>query len=228
MNQYTRDKVRIYIVEDEEHIRQELILLFNQYGYDVFYCEKFDKVVEDIINQQPDLILLDINLPYKDGYTLCREIRSNQDTPIIMLTGQDSALEEVMSLEAGADDFIGKPYHPKVLLAHIEAVLKRTSAQPVSNEIIVKGVSLDRSLAVLCFREKKVELTRNEFRILNQLMSNPDTIVSREEIMEELWQDGQFIDENTLNVNVGRLRKKLAGIGLDDFLKTKRGMGYCV
>jgi len=146
--------------------------------------------------------------------------------PVIMLTAQNSEMEEVMSLKAGADDFVSKPYHPQVLLAHMEAVLKRSGAGNANQVLRHRGLLFYPLSGMIEYNGKKEELTRNELKILALFMKHPGEIVSRDEIMEELWQDGQFVDENTLNVNVVRLRKKLSELGLEDFLETKRGMGY--
>lgn len=218
--------MKIYIIEDETDIRMELAKLLERYGYNVAFCVNFKTVLEDVQKSKPDLILLDINLPYKDGFQICREIREKMSVPVIMLTSHNSEMEEIMSLKAGADDFVGKPYHPQVLLAHIETVLKRTNAEGNQKQLSYHGVTLDQMGGILEYQGKRLELTRNELRILSLFMGQPGTIISREELMEELWQDGQFVDENTLNVNIMRLRKKLSEIGLNNFLETKRGMGY--
>ena len=220
--------MKIYIEEDEKEISDNLILLLEQYGYEAVCCEDFKEVIADIKEHAPDLILLDVMLPFKDGYTICRELREQMDTPVIMLTGQNSEMEEVMSLKSGADDFVAKPYHPQVLMAHIEAVLKRTAGSAAKNTITVHNVTLDRLAGTLSHNGGQIELGKNELRILNLLMGQSGKIVSREEIMEELWQDGQFVDENTLNVNILRLRRKLEELGCGDLLKTKRGMGYMI
>lgn len=236
--------MKIYIIEDDREICENLSLLLEQYGYEAICCENenLKNVVMDVKEHGPDLILLDILLPYKDGYTICKELRNELDTPIIMLTGQNSEMEEVLSLKSGADDFVGKPYHPQVLAAHIEAVLKRTALPAGRNTITVENVTLDRTAGILYCKASQstndrnsqkpdqttiqVELSRNELRILNLLMGQRGRIVSRDEIMEELWRDGQFVDENTLNVNMARLRKRLEEAGIKDFIKTRRGMGY--
>lgn len=223
-----REKQKIGIIEDEEQMRREVAELLKKYGYDTVVYTDFEHIMEEIVKDTPDLLLLDVNLPYKDGYEICREIRGKYGFPIIMLTAQDSAMDEVMALKCGADDFITKPYHPQVLAAHVETVARRARKQPAGNKITHKGVTLDTASAVITYQDKSAELTRNELKILYTLMQTPDRIVAREEIMNSLWQEGQFIDENTLNVNVGRLRKKLADIGADDYLETKRGMGYKV
>ena len=220
--------MKIYVVEDEEEIRQEVKKLLNQYGYEVKESTSFENIKEEIIDYFPDLILMDVEIPYKDGYILCEEIKKAQNIPVIMLTAKNSPLEEVMSFKAGAEDFVAKPYHPQVLLAHIEAVLKRccSEQEQPQDKINYKGMVLDRRKGVLVYEQKQVELSKNELKILNLLMTKPGEIIEREELMEELWQAGEFVDENTLNVNVGRVRKRLEEIGMKDALETKRSMGY--
>lgn len=220
--------MKIYIVEDEEEIRQEVKKLLNQYGYEVKESITFENIKEEILEDLPDLILMDVNIPYKDGYVLCSEIKEKENIPIIMLTAQNSPLEEVMSFKAGAEDFIAKPYHPQVLLAHIEAVWKRcsnTKEQP-QDKMDYKGIVLDKRMGNITYKEKQVELSKNELKILNLLMTRPGEVIEREEFMEELWQAGEFVDENTLNVNIKRVRKRLEEIGIKEALETKRGMGY--
>lgn len=228
--------MKIYMIEDDREACGALSLLLAQYGYEPVCCEmeNLEYVAEDVKKHAPDLILLDILLPYKDGYTICRELRDETDIPIIMLTGRDSEMEEVMGLRAGADDFVGKPYHPQVLIAHIEAVLKRSTAAAAGNTVTVGNITLDRTAGILYIRDGQepdhaafpIELSRNELRILNLLMGQRGRIVSRDEIMETLWRDGQFVDENTLNVNMVRLRRRLEAAGIRDFIRTRRGMGY--
>lgn len=220
--------MKIYIVEDEEEVREEVKKLLNQYGYEVKESITFENIKEEIIDYSPDLILMDVNIPYKDGYILCEEIKKAENIPVIMLTAQNSPLEEVMSFKAGAEDFVAKPYHPQVLLAHIEAVLKRCLGEKESpqDKITYKGMVLDRRKGILSYEENQVELSKNELKILNLLMTKPGVIIEREELMEELWQTGEFVDENTLNVNVRRVRKRLEEIGMKDVLETKRSMGY--
>lgn len=221
-------KQKIGIIEDEEQMRVEVSGLLKKYGYDTALYTDFEHIMEEVEKDTPDILLLDVNLPYKDGYEICREIREQYTFPVIMLTAQDSAMDEVMALKRGADDFVAKPYHPQVLVAHIETVARRTLQQPAGTMVTHKGVRLNTASAVITYQGKSAELTRNELKILYVLMQKPDRIVARDEIMNGLWQEGQFIDENTLNVNIGRLRKKLADIGAADYIETKRGMGYRV
>lgn len=220
--------MKIYIIEDEKAIRDELELLLDKYGYKSESSDDFQNIVSLALYSKPDLILLDINLPYKDGYEICREIRMESDIPIIILTSNDTDFDELMSLNIGADDFITKPYNPQVLLARIQKILERVNKKVERAIINYNDVSLDLLKAELTYNDNILELTKNELNILRLLMQNSGNIIPREEIINELWQDEQFIDENTLNVNIVRLRKKLSDIGLDDFLKTKRGLGYFI
>ena len=185
-------------------------------------------MVDRIEEADPHLILLDINLPQFDGYHICREIRRQGEVPIIMVTSRDSEVDELMSMNLGADDFITKPYHTQILLAHIAAILKRTYHRESSRMLEHKGVSLDLSKSVVSFEGKQVELTKNEMRILHLLMENKGNIISRDEIMNDLWQSDEFVDDNTLTVNINRLRRKLEEVGVHQFLITKRGQGYLV
>ena len=217
---------RIFIIEDDVKIRNELKAFLEKYGYECMASDGFDNVVDDALSSKSHLILLDINLPLYDGYHICREIRRSSDVPIIMVTSRDSDSDELMSMTLGADDFITKPYNTQVLLAHIQSVLKRAYHTESSKTIEHKGVVLDVSKSLVRFKDRQVDLTKNELRILYILMDNRDTIISRDDIMSDLWQSDEFVDDNTLTVNINRLRKKLEGIGIEDFLVTKRGQGY--
>ena len=219
---------RIFIIEDDVKIRNELKAFLEKYGYECMASDGFDNVVDDALSSKSHLILLDINLPLYDGYHICREIRRSSDVPIIMVTSRDSDSDELMSMTLGADDFITKSYNTQVLLAHIQSVLKRAYHTESSKTIEHKGVVLDVSKSLVRFKDRQVDLTKNELRILYILMDNRDTIISRDDIMSDLWQSDEFVDDNTLTVNINRLRKKLEGIGIEDFLVTKRGQGYMV
>ncbi|MDD6490152.1 MAG: response regulator transcription factor [Clostridia bacterium] len=219
--------MKIYIVEDDKTLRTELCKLLNSYGYECAYSDDFQNIVQHIFNENPSLILLDINLPYYDGYQICREIRKKSDVPVIIVTSRSTDMDELMSLNLGADDFITKPYNSHILLAHISAVLKR-GRNTVSDTAEYRGLELIFSKSTAEYKDKSIALTKNEFQILLFLIKNKEHIVSREDIMNELWQTDEFIDDNTLTVNINRLRKKLSSIGLDDFIITKRGQGYIV
>lgn len=218
--------MRIFIIEDDLNIRNELSELLSKYGYECIASDNFKAITQNALEAAPDLILLDINLPYQDGYQVCRDVRKESNVPIIVLTSRSTDFDELMSLNIGADDFISKPYNTQVLLAHIQAVLKRTYQIEENSVLIHNGLTLNLLKGEMSYQGQTVELTKNELGILRLLMISKGNIIPRDEIINELWQDEQFIDENTLNVNIVRLRKKLGDLGLRDYLKTKRGLGY--
>ena len=211
----------IYVVEDDAAIRGELIQALERNGFEAVWCEAFDHVVEDVQERNPDLVLLDLTLPGTDGQFLCRELRAVSEVPIIVLTSRVTEIDEVMSMTMGADDFIPKPYSTRVLVARIQALLRRAVLEH-------KGVTLDVSRSIAQAAGGQIELTKNEMRILGLLMAHAGTIVSREEIMRDLWDSDAFVDDNTLTVNINRLRATLAKIGVSDYLTTHRGRGYSV
>ena len=218
---------KILIVEDDKKLRDELKIFLERHGYEVFLLEKFDNSIEDILGYKADLILLDINLPNADGEYICREIRKVSNIPIIIVTSRDSELDELLSINNGADQYITKPYNIQILLAKIERLLKRSYSGNVSQDKIDCGkFVLNLSKSIIEKDGKIVELTKNEFKILHYLVLNKEKIVSRNEIMDYLWESENFIDDNTLTVNIKRLRNKLEEIGLNDVIETKRGQGY--
>lgn len=220
------DTKKIFIIEDEEKIRNELSTFLNKYGYITSYSVDFENIVEEALKSKCNLILLDINLPYYDGYYVCREIRKKSDVPIIVVTSRDSEVDELMSMNLGADDFITKPYNAQILLARISSILRRSYNSKDLDILEYKELEHNLSTSEASYKDKKTELSKNESRILNVLIKNNGKIVSRNEIIEALWESDEFVDDNTLTVNINRLRKKLEEIGANDFLKTKRGQGY--
>lgn len=217
---------KIFIIEDEEKIRIELSELLNRYGYEANYSNDFENIVKIALESNSHIILLDINLPYYDGYYICREIRNKSNIPIIVVTSRNSEVDELMSMNLGADDFVTKPYNTQILLARISSLLRRTY-QNMDLEIFeFKGLKYNMSTSEMEFDNSKVELTKNESRILYTLIKNKEKIVSRNELMKSLWQNDEFVDDNTLTVNINRLRKKLEEVGAVDYLQTKRGQGY--
>ena len=218
----------IYIVEDDDPIRHELAQVLERNGYRTAACETFDTVVDDIVAAAPDLVLLDLTLPGTDGQFICRELRERSDTPIIVLTSRVTEIDEVMSMTMGADDFVSKPYSSRVLVARIQALLRRTSAAPERNVIAHNGVELDLARSIASANGRRVELTKNEMRILALLIKHAGAIVSREAIMRDLWDSDAFVDDNTLTVNINRLRGTLEKIGVTGYLSTHRGRGYSV
>lgn len=217
---------KIFIVEDDKILREELAVLLEGYGYLCEMSDNFKTILDDILASQANLILLDINLPYVDGYHICREIRKVSDIPIIIVTSRNTDMDELMSMNLGADDFITKPYNTQILLAHISAILRRTVQVKSSDFYDYKGIRIFPNQSKIVRDNKEIELTKNELRILIFLVKNQGKIVSRVDLMDELWQSDEFVDDNTLTVNVNRLRKKLREIGADDLIQTKRGQGY--
>jgi len=216
----------ICIVEDDAVIRSELKTLLEKYGYKATVTEDFGSVVEFVLIQKPSLVLLDINLPVYDGYHICREIRKDSKVPIIVVTSRDSDMDELMSMNLGADDFVTKPYNTQILLARISSLLNRAYGAEKVDKLVFGELSLDMGKNLVSFGAGSAELTRNELRILALLMRNKNTVSTRDAIMNELWQSDEFVDDNTLTVNINRLRKKLEEIGAEGLLKTKRGQGY--
>ncbi len=218
---------KILIVEDDEKLRDELEIFLNNNGYKAESIKTFENTIQDILKINPDLILLDINLPGADGEFICKEIRKQSNMAIIMITSKDNELDELISLNYGADQYITKPFNIQILLAKISSLLRRTNMSAEnSNKIDAKDFILNISKSTIEKDGKSIELTKNEYRILKYLVENREKIVSREDIMECLWDSESFIDDNTLNVNITRLRNKLEEFGLKELLQTKRGQGY--
>ena len=218
---------RILIVEDDKKLRKELETFLTKHGFIAKGLEKFDNTIQDILNENADLILLDINLPYTDGEFVCKEVRKTSDVPIIMVTSRDNEIDELMSLNYGADQYVTKPYNIQILLAKINGLLKRNKkSDKEMQEIDCDGFKLNIAERVIKKDDRKIELTKNEYTILYYLCINRGRIVSRDEIMDYLWESEEFIDDNTLSVNVKRLRGKLEELGLVDRLETRRGQGY--
>ena len=217
---------RLMIIEDTQVIREELTFLLIKYGYEVIAPVDFENIINDIKYAKPDLILLDINLP---GFYICREIRKDTNIPIIIVTSRNSEIDELMSMNLGADDFITKPYNTQILLAHINAVLKRAYADMESSDILgIRDLELDLSRGIIKAFDNTLEISKNELKILSYLIKNKEKIVSRDSLMNYMWNSDIYIDDNTLSVNINRLRKKLGEIGLEDYIETKRGLGYMI
>ena len=218
---------KILIVEDDEKLRNELKIFLERNGFNAVIMDNFKNIVQDILNLKADLILLDINLPYVDGEFICKEIRKVSNIPIIMVTSRDSELDELISLNYGADQYVTKPYNIQILLAKINALLRRRKETDTNqNKIDCNEFILNISKSLLEKDDVKIELTKNEMKILHYLVMKRGCIVSREEIMDYLWDSQSFIDDNTLTVNIKRLRNKLEEIDLKDIIETKRGQGY--
>lgn len=220
----------IYIVEDDEPIRRELIDILARAGFEIEACESFEHVSRDILAAAPDLVLLDLTLPVKDGQHICHEVRHESEVPIIVLTSRATEIDEVMAMTLGADDFVPKPYSARVLVARINALLRRTAAAGERSTLVHKGLELDlaRSMVTNMQTGISTELTKNELRILSLLLSRAGKIVSRSAIMQDLWDSDAFVDDNTLTVNINRLRTTLEKTGIKGYLTTHRGQGYSV
>ncbi|MBO0573655.1 response regulator transcription factor [Clostridium botulinum] len=215
------------IIEDDEVIREELQNFLIKYGYEVKAPIDLNNIIKYVENEHANLILLDINLPLYDGYYICREIRKTSDVPIIIVTSRDSDVDELMSINLGADDFITKPYNTEILLARITNILKRTYGNLKTNNILnYRDFNLNLSNATVIYKDKSLELTKNEVKILSYLINNKGNIVKRDLLMEYLWKSDYFVDDSTLTVNINRLRKKLQEIGIENPIETRRGLGY--
>ncbi len=218
---------KILIVEDDEKLRNELEIFLNNNGYEAKTLEEFKDTINKILEINPDLLLLDINLPEADGEYVCKELRKKSEMPIIIVTSRDSEIDELLCINYGADHYITKPFNIQILLAKIGSLLRRTNNIGETNEKIdAKDFILNTSKSTIEKEGKIVELTKNEYKILHFLVQNREKIVSREDIMECLWDSESFIDDNTLTVNITRLRNRLGELGLKEILETKRGQGY--
>ena len=220
---------RILIVEDDESIARSVKTHLESWNYEVCCAEDFSNVAGTFAAFDPQIVLMDVKLPFFNGYHWCSEIRRVSKVPIIFISSASDNMNIVMAVNMGADDFIAKPFDQSVLMAKIQAMLRRTydfaAAVPVLEH---RGALLNTGDQSLTFQEEQISLTKNEYRILLTLMENKGNVVSREKLMERLWETDSFIDENTLTVNVNRLRKKLDGAGLRDFIATKFGVGYLI
>lgn len=217
--------MNITIVEDDPVIREKLSSLLKENGYETTLVNDFQNVISTLLEINTDLILLDINLPYEDGFNICKKIKEKLQIPIIFVTSRDTTEDEIKSIQVGGVDFITKPYNKIILLEKIKRALKLNN--PINfRELTKNGYTLDLHLSLLRYNGKETELTRNEFRILYYFFINPNRIITKDELLEKLWNDKYYLDDNILSVNINRLRKKASEIGIVDFLKNIRGQGY--
>lgn len=223
-------KTKILIIEDETVIRRELKILLENALYEAAELTDFHDIIPQIRQEEPDLILLDINLPGCSGFDICTQIREEMEVPVIFLTSRTDSMDELNGILRGGDDYITKPYQPPVLLARIGAVLKRTQGdwRKETTQFTCKGVTLDIAACTLTCQESQEELTKAEMKILYQLFRNPGEYISRMDLIEFLWENKIFIDDNTLSVHMTRIREKLRALGVSSLISTKRGMGYRV
>ena len=218
---------KILIIEDDIEVREELKILLDKNGYESVVLGRFDNLLPDIIGSNADLVLLDINLPNTDGENLLRHLRKESDVPVIMVTSRNTEIDEVLCMSYGADDFIAKPYNPSILLLHIEAIFKRMGNSS-RNILEMDRLKLDMSKGIFIVDGKETELSKNEMKILGYLLENKGHIVSRDALINYLWDNEEFVDDNTLTVNINRVRKKLDDSGMKNVIKTKRGQGYII
>lgn len=217
---------KIMIIEDDQTIRDELSLILGNEGYSVIPITDFTEITRQIKEYMPDLILLDLGLPGRDGLTLCADIRKTSSLPVIIVTSRDSSADEFRGLSLGSDDYITKPYDVPVLLARVKAVLRRSAGIQESDIIETNGLRLSLTKGTISMNGRTAELTRNELKILAHLMTHAGRIVSRADLIDVLWENQIYIDDNTLSVNITRLRTKLNDLGLTDCIRTRRGLGY--
>lgn len=222
------DIYKVFIVEDNLKALKELEILLKRYGFEIVCAKDFSDIPLQIQNVKPHLILLDINLPQYDGFFICQNIRAVSKIPIIIVTARDSDVDTIMGIRLGADDYIKKPYSPEILVVKVQAVLRRVYEMASADESCMKykGLFFDLKDYSLRYEDKAVELTKNEVKILFLLMNKAGSIVTRDELIYELWNNDEFIDDNTLTVNITRLRKKFESLDSSVIIETKKGVGY--
>ena len=217
---------KIIVVDDNEAVLRSLRTILSHEFKTIVTVSSPVLLPALLRNGDVDMVLLDINLPEVDGQSVLRELRKTSDIPVIMVTSKNTEMDEVISMSFGADDFIAKPYNPSILLLHIEAVFKRLGKMDADKGLTYKNMTLDTARGVLTVGDNSVELTKNEAGILSYLLKHQNTIVTRDELISYLWDSEAFVDDNTLTVNMNRVRKKLADLGVEDVIRTKRGQGY--
>lgn len=218
---------KIFLVEDDETIAKMVKNHLEKWDYEVRIAQKFDRIMAEFADYEPQLVLMDIGLPFYNGYHWCTQIRKVSNVPVVFLSSAADNMNIVMAVTMGADDFIAKPFDMQVLTVKIQAILRRSYDFAGNSSVLEhKGAMLNISEAELLYEGESLELTKNELKILQTLFENKASIVTRDTLMTKLWESDTYVDENTLSVNVNRLRKKLASIGLSDFIITKKGIGY--
>ncbi|GGG02325.1 DNA-binding response regulator [Paenibacillus albidus] len=220
---------RIMIVEDDEKIRHIVADTLRKWQYEVIEVSSFEQILDEFVNGQPHLVLLDVNLPMYDGFYWCQQIRHVSKVPIIFLSSRNQNMDIIMAINMGADDYVQKPFDLSILVAKVSALLRRNyTYQDESLQVTHRQLILHLSNSSIQYGEQTADLSRNEFIIMQTLMRNLGKIVPRDVLMQALWNDEQFVDDNTLTVNVNRLRRKVAMLGVEDFIVTRKGMGYLI
>lgn len=217
----------ILLIEDDLDLANELCSVLNKWGFNAYIIENFEEILKEVIEKKPQLVIMDINLPYFDGFYWCTKIREFSKVPILFLSSRDSNMDIVMGINNGGDDYITKPFDVQVLISKINALMRRTYDYYESEFLICyKDAVLDAEKCTFRYKDEVIELTKNEMKILSLLIKSKGKVVSRDKLMLSLWNDDEFVSDNTLSVNITRLRNKIKDIGLDDFIKTKKGIGY--
>ena len=221
---------RIMIIEDDYKIRQIVADKLRKWQYDVVEVIQFNQILTELEQTTPHLVLLDINLPVFDGYYWCQQIRTVSKVPIIFLSSRNQNMDIIMAINMGGDDFIQKPFDLDILVTKISALIRRRYTYQEDEDItfVHRGLKLNVTNSTIEYKDQSTELSRNEFILLQLMMRNIGKIISREDLMQALWNEEQFVDDNTLTVNVNRMRKKIATLGLEDFIVTRKGMGYLI
>ncbi|MDU1177560.1 MAG: response regulator transcription factor [Peptoniphilus harei] len=223
-----KKKWKIFLVEDDKVIAEEIKRHLEFWNYEIKIAEDFQNIFDEFKNFHPDLVLMDVTLPFYNGYHWCKIIRKNSKVPILFISAADENLNLIMAMDLGADDYLTKPFELDLLQIKIRALLRRAYEYIETRNILYKDISLDCDKMIISRENKEIELTKNEFKILEILLEKPGKVVNRDEIIDKIWQSDSYIDDNTLTVNVMRLRKKLEYINIFDLIKTKKGVGYYV
>ena len=223
-----KKKWKIFLVEDDKVIAEEIKRHLEFWNYEIKIAEDFQNIFDEFKNFHPDLVLMDVTLPFYNGYHWCKIIRKNSKVPILFISAADENLNLIMAMDLGADDYLTKPFELDLLQIKIRALLRRAYEYIETRNILYKDISLDCDEMIISRENKEIELTKNEFKILEILLEKPGKVVNRDEIIDKIWQSDSYIDDNTLTVNVMRLRKKLEDINIFDLIKTKKGVGYYV
>ena len=219
--------LKIIIVEDDKEIRDELKILLQNNGYEVIVISEFENVVQNILDEQAHLVLLDVNLPGKSGYEICNKIRAKSKIPIIFVTSRNNSMDELNGIMIGGDDYIEKPYNVPILLARIQNLLNRVySKDEINSKVEYKGIIIDSLKSTIKFQNKEIELTKTEIKTLYYLFTNSEKIIPRADIINFLWDNEVYADDNSLSVIITRIREKLKELGIENLIETKRGQGY--
>ena len=217
------------LIEDDLDVTRELALSLRKWGFEVETIDQFNNIVKEFIEKKPSLVLMDVNLPFYDGFYWCEKIREFSKVPIIFLSSRDSNMDIIMGMNNGGDDYITKPFSVEVLISKINALLRRSYDYSASDSLIYyDNAVLDVEKCIFSYMDNKIELTKNEIKILSLLIKNKGKVVSREKLMMSLWNDDEFVSDNTLTVNITRLRGRIKELGLEDVIKTKKGIGYFI